>query len=328
VQGLRECTRRLHDRHHKWQIKAGDFGTVAERIHILGAALQECVGNNATVHRQAGVTGEVDARPQADGGEHQIGFDDRAIDKCGDDTRRCARHRLHASAQRKAHAGGFECCAQKTCGQRWQQSPKQLRSEVDNIYIVTAEAQIIGKFTADEAGAKDDDSSLVVQRVAEPLVVGKVVHGQHAISGISGERQADRVRADRQHQLGVSDGLAVHGDVVRGRIDCRYRGMRAHRGRELTFHVRCGVEGDQRRGFFQCQGVRQNRLGIKTASIPADEVQWGRGIKFAEFTRRGIAREPGPDDHDGRHVCPWFCFVVRMIARMRQLATESPAGRA
>ena len=55
------------------------LGAVAQGVDVVSAGLQGLVGDDATVDGQASFLGQSNARAQADGGQHHVGFDAGAV---------------------------------------------------------------------------------------------------------------------------------------------------------------------------------------------------------------------------------------------------------
>ena len=153
-------------------------------------------------------------------------------------------YRGNAGAEMPGHAQCGELALQQRATCRRQQARQRLLRDVDDVDPETGAAEVVRKLAADQSGADDRDCALALDCGAKPRVVFETVDRHYAFHCGAGERQADLVGAERQHQLRVAHGFIADPDRVSQRIEGGHTGARAYRGVELVRHLLRGVHRD------------------------------------------------------------------------------------
>jgi hypothetical protein len=167
------------------------------------------IDDDATRRLQTGRLGERNARPQAHGRQHHVTGDALSTGQFDFDTLAFGVDRLRGGAEMKTHSCLCQRLVHQRAGNRRQQPPQRLRTRIDDIHLKAAGDQIVGKFATDQAGAKNRHTPRACQTLSKLRVVLQVVDRQHLIRRIALQRQADRVRAQRQHQPLISNRTAA-----------------------------------------------------------------------------------------------------------------------
>src|SRR5450759_3388484 len=104
MHAARALARGVHDGQHVRQHASLDLGAIAQRIDVRVAAAQLCVHHDAAIHRESGTARQLDARAQADCGQHHVGSQGRAIGQCQCIARCITIDRFHRCAETPCHA--------------------------------------------------------------------------------------------------------------------------------------------------------------------------------------------------------------------------------
>jgi len=152
---LRQCTGATHQRHHIQQVKAVNFGTIAQCIDIGVRGFKLTIYFNPAIDLDPRRRGHIDARAQADGRHHHIARHDTTIGQMrlqpGVSALQAGQHR----AQVKARAQAFQTGLHRRGSSRVQQGGHHLLAGRDQVDLVAACDQVIGEFAADQPGPKD-----------------------------------------------------------------------------------------------------------------------------------------------------------------------------
>ena len=130
---------------------------------------------------------------------------------------------------------------------------------------------------------------------AEGFVVIQAVDHMNVIAAVAGNRKADRIRADSQHQLGIilhrgCAGRIFQMQLMRLRFNGFDPGMIDNFHVQLRGHFGGVAQGNLLRRLLAGEGVGQCRFGVVCGVISADHDEFLFGVQLAEFARCGVAR--------------------------------------
>ena len=236
---------------------------------------------NALVPFESGALRQARWRGQAGGRDHGVGFMDRAVGR-GEAVAfagflqllnlraadKADRQVLPGFQQGRAHGLGWPA-AQGLCG------------EIEQGDAVPAQGEVIGQFTAHQAGAHDHHIlGRVAQGGAQPLV-GRQVVDAPAQRGRQRRRQGG-VGPVSQHELVVAQGAARGAQGAGGRIDANGVGLGEQANAQAPGRFGAGFLDEFAGVDLPRHGHRQQRLVVHIGLAGADQRDGQIGVVGAQ----------------------------------------------
>ena len=279
-----------------------DLGAITQGVDVFSAGLEGLVSDDATVDSQAGLLGQGDARAQADGGQHHIGFNARAVGQLGDQLVVVAViHRLGQGAKVEGHAQIRQATTHGGRGRFRQQQRQTTALGFHQGHRIATVGQVIGKLTANQTPTEDGDFLGALQGSAEFAVIHQVIDGEHVAHGIAFQRRRPGIRAQGQHQLAVVQVVVRQQHALAGRIDLCHVHIGAHFHIELLGNLLRRGHAQVISGFFLGKTGGQHGLGIVTAVVTGEHDDGRVLVQLAEFLDGVEAGKAGTDDDDRLH---------------------------
>ena len=149
--------------------------------------------------------------------------------------------------------------------------------EVDHAHLGAGLGEAVGGLEAEQPAADDDGAGARWRRALDRRDIAEIAEGEHAGQLHARDRQPDRTRAGREHELGVGQRRAVgETDAADVRID---------RDRGVAVEQRDAALAPPARGF-------QLDLGGRDLAAPAPTTA-ARGCRRAAAPRRPPRRRSG-----------------------------------
>ncbi|MOA03904.1 hypothetical protein D3C78_1234350 [compost metagenome] len=192
-----------------------------------------------------------------------------------------------------------------------QQGRHDLLARRHQLDLEAAQAHVVGKFTADQAGPEDQHPLLARRRCTEAGVILQIVDREDRLTGIAFDRHLHGLRAPGQDQVTVGHLFFADPQALVARIDAADTGMGTHFGLELLSHR-------PRLGHAQAVGILvlgkaggQHWLGIGTAVIGGNQQQRRLAVELAKFAGQVVTRQASTNNyHRCRHaMCP--CILIK-----------------
>ena len=271
---------------------------VADRIDIVITGAHRMIDGDADVSRQAGLFGQLGIGDKTGRGQDQVGVERSTVAQCRAQALSRAVQRGQGRLKVPYHTLGGETAGQFGGNRCWHQARQRPGCGVDHCHGQTGGGHVIGKFAADQAGAKDGHMLHLRGHQGAQLSVGaEVVDTHDAVARIAADRQHALLRTQREYQFAVLDAALHRGQALARGVELDDAGVRTHLDAQRRRLAR-GIGVDQViRLLAHRQRHRDSRLRIHQAVTGTD--QQHRPLRFASAD--GLCNRPacnaGADDH-------------------------------
>ncbi|MNF60431.1 hypothetical protein D3C84_420480 [compost metagenome] len=212
---------------------------------------------------------------------------------------------LFNTLQAVEHRPEVETCAEafqpgldRSGCRRVQQGRHDLFARCNQLHLVTAKDQVIGEFTADQAGTEQQHPTFAGRCRTKARVVFEVVDREHGVRRITFDGHAHGFGAPGQDQVAVDHRFFTDPQALVARVDAADARVGAYFGLELFGHG-AGFGHTQAVGILVfAKAGGEHRLGVGAPVIGGNQQQRGFAIEFAKLAGHVVASEPGANDYD------------------------------